>query len=278
MVDDELLTVGSANFSNRSMGFDTECNLAIEARGEPRLRAAIAALRNRLLGEHLGCEPGGGRDGARRHRQPVRRASTRSPAVRARCGRISPTVPPDLDALVPDAAVIDPERRAAVRRDGARARARAREQRPVHGRLVALGAARVRHRRARRRVALDAAARLARRSNALVAFADRIDDLPATPALVLGAYVVAGLLVVPVTLLIAATGVVFGPVLGVVYALAGALLSGFVTYSIGRRLGRDTVRRLAGARLNRDQPQARASAACSRSCWCAWCRWRRTAS
>ena len=31
---------------------------------------------------------------------------------------------------------------------------------------------------------------------------------------------------------------------------AGALLSGFVTYSIGRHLGRDTVRRLAGARLN----------------------------
>jgi uncharacterized membrane protein YdjX (TVP38/TMEM64 family) len=53
-----------------------------------------------------------------------------------------------------------------------------------------------------------------------------------------------------VTLLIAATGIVFGPVLGVVYALAGALLSGFVTYSIGRHLGRDTVRRLAGARLN----------------------------
>jgi uncharacterized membrane protein YdjX (TVP38/TMEM64 family) len=62
--------------------------------------------------------------------------------------------------------------------------------------------------------------------------------------------VVAGLLVVPVTVLIAATGVVFGPLLGAIYALAGSLLSGLTTYLIGRSLGRETVRRLAGSRLN----------------------------
>ena len=87
-------------------------------------------------------------------------------------------------------------------------------------------------------------------STQLVTFADRFGDLPATPLLVLVGYVIAGLLVVPVTLLIAATGILFGPVLGVLYALAGALTSGLVTYSIGRKLGRPTVRRLAGARLN----------------------------
>jgi uncharacterized membrane protein YdjX (TVP38/TMEM64 family) len=86
--------------------------------------------------------------------------------------------------------------------------------------------------------------------NALVTYADRLDELPATPLLVLLGYVAAGLLVVPVTLLIAATGLVFGPVLGVVYALTGALASGLVTYAIGRKLGRATVRRLAGPRLN----------------------------
>ncbi|HEV7390810.1 MAG TPA: phospholipase D-like domain-containing protein, partial [Burkholderiales bacterium] len=56
IVDDELASVGSANFSNRSMGFDTECNIAIEARGDERISEAIAALRNRLLAEHLGVE------------------------------------------------------------------------------------------------------------------------------------------------------------------------------------------------------------------------------
>ena len=57
VIDDEILSVGSANLTARSMSLDTECNLAIEANGEPRVRAAIAALRSRLLGEHLDREP-----------------------------------------------------------------------------------------------------------------------------------------------------------------------------------------------------------------------------
>jgi phosphatidylserine/phosphatidylglycerophosphate/cardiolipin synthase-like enzyme len=40
VADDELCSIGSANFNNRSMGFDTECNIAIEARGG---RARVAA-------------------------------------------------------------------------------------------------------------------------------------------------------------------------------------------------------------------------------------------
>jgi phospholipase D1/2 len=43
---------------------------------------------------------------------------------------------------------------------------------------------------------------------------------------------------------------VFGPMLGSAYAIAGALLSAAVTYEIGRRLGRDAVRRLLGTRIN----------------------------
>lgn len=54
IVDDEWLRVGSANFANRSMGLDTECDLVVEAGGSPRTRVAIAAARNALLAEHLG--------------------------------------------------------------------------------------------------------------------------------------------------------------------------------------------------------------------------------
>lgn len=54
IVDDEWLRVGSANFANRSMGLDTECDLVIEAGGNPGMRVAIAAARNTLLAEHLG--------------------------------------------------------------------------------------------------------------------------------------------------------------------------------------------------------------------------------
>lgn len=50
--DDRLLTVGSANLNRRSMGFDVECNLVVEARTEPQ-RRRLRALRNRLIAEHL---------------------------------------------------------------------------------------------------------------------------------------------------------------------------------------------------------------------------------
>ena len=56
IVDDELLRIGSANLNNRSMGLDTECDLAIEARSDTE-RAVISRLRDRLLAEHLGREP-----------------------------------------------------------------------------------------------------------------------------------------------------------------------------------------------------------------------------
>jgi phosphatidylserine/phosphatidylglycerophosphate/cardiolipin synthase-like enzyme/uncharacterized membrane protein YdjX (TVP38/TMEM64 family) len=53
VVDDRFLRVGSANINNRSMGADTECDLAIEATTDGE-RAGIVAMRNRLLGEHCG--------------------------------------------------------------------------------------------------------------------------------------------------------------------------------------------------------------------------------
>lgn len=56
IVDDTALRVGSANLNNRSMGLDTECDLAIEA-GEEAERRAIAAVRDKLIGEHLGVAP-----------------------------------------------------------------------------------------------------------------------------------------------------------------------------------------------------------------------------
>lgn len=56
IVDDRLLIVGSANLSRRSMGLDSECNLAIEAK-DGADRRAIADTRHALLAEHLGCTP-----------------------------------------------------------------------------------------------------------------------------------------------------------------------------------------------------------------------------
>ncbi len=52
IVDDRLIRVGSSNVNNRSMGFDTECDLSVEAQ-DPIRRAAIVQMRDDLLAEHL---------------------------------------------------------------------------------------------------------------------------------------------------------------------------------------------------------------------------------
>ena len=56
---------------------------------------------------------------------------------------------------------------------------------------------------------------------------------------------------VPVMLLIAATGIAFGPVLGPLYAMAGCLASASMGFAIGRWLGFGGVQRLSGASINR---------------------------
>lgn len=56
LFDDRWLTVGSANLNRRSMGFDVECNLVLEAT-TPEHRLRIEALRNDLLAEHLSMQP-----------------------------------------------------------------------------------------------------------------------------------------------------------------------------------------------------------------------------
>ena len=58
-----------------------------------------------------------------------------------------------------------------------------------------------------------------------------------------------GLALVPVVLLVAATGIAFGPVLGPLYAMAGCLASGSVGFAIGRWLGQRRVERLGGERV-----------------------------
>ena len=61
IIDDWLLKIGSSNLNNRSMGLDTECDLAIEAspvgRQDGKIRRAIESIMTDLLSEHLGVDP-----------------------------------------------------------------------------------------------------------------------------------------------------------------------------------------------------------------------------
>jgi uncharacterized membrane protein YdjX (TVP38/TMEM64 family) len=65
--------------------------------------------------------------------------------------------------------------------------------------------------------------------------------------LVIASFIALGLL--PATVLVTATGIAFGPVLGPLYAMAGCLAAASTAFLIGRRVGRHRVERLGGARV-----------------------------
>jgi phospholipase D1/2 len=112
VMDDRLLRVGSSNLNNRSMGFDTECDLSIEAgEGEADLRARILRLRHDLLAEHLGTEIGAVEDAVR-----VADGSLISAieALRSDGRSLVPFEPPELNEfeqeVLAENELLDPER------------------------------------------------------------------------------------------------------------------------------------------------------------------------
>jgi len=248
VADDTLLMIGSANLSERSLGIDTECNLAIEACGDPRIARVIAGLRDRLLAEHLGTSPDAvataiSREGSlHRAIAALANGNGRSLVV------IEPRFDPALDALMPDQHVFDPEQ-------------------PLDPDLVAADLAPQEVRSGTRARLIGTAAGIAALAIMAVAWRftplhewlalDRLVDIgtavseePWAPLGVLVAFVGAGLVAFPLLVLIAVTALVFGPWLGPVYTIIGATASAALTFGIGRRLGRETVRKLAGKRVN----------------------------
>lgn len=248
IVDDELLTIGSANLCNRSMGFDTECNLAIEARGDARVGEAIAALRQRLLAEHLGSEPV--RVAAKEQETGRLLATVRALEGGERTLKaLNPVIDEDMEEWLPDREMIDPERPVDPERLVSEFVPREETASGVK-RIIAFGALLA------LLLGLAAAWRWTPLGDwlqweTLVSAAEALRQSSAGTLGVLGIYVLAGFLVVPVTLLVALTVLVFGPWLGLALALSGSLLSAGATYVLGRALGRDTVRRLGGTGINR---------------------------
>ncbi|MGH8714162.1 MAG: VTT domain-containing protein [Casimicrobiaceae bacterium] len=247
VIDDDILSIGSANLSARSMSLDTECNIAIEAGGDPRVRAAIAGLRARLLAEHLDREPS-------LVAATLQREGSLIGAIEALRGDGRSLRPLDVaaedewSAMLADQPMIDPEEPVDVDSLLSDVVARS-ERKPAAGRIVAIALV---------LFALSALALAWRYTplrewinvDSLVRISDRFDASPFAPLIVIGGFVLGGLVVIPVTMLIAATGIVFGPWLGMLYSLAGATLSAVFVYAIGRELGRDAVRRVAGRRIN----------------------------
>jgi phospholipase D1/2 len=250
-IDDRLLRVGSSNLNNRSMGLDTECDLAVEA-ADPSTMDSIARLRNQLLAEHLGTSPG---KVAETHAEEglLARAIEKLGGGHRSLEILDGSVSAALDAMVPEAAVVDPER--PLNPDELMQEFIS----PGTRRRAAPGLIRL-------AVMLLGLAALAVvwRTTALPAFVDdgtitswtwSLIDSGFAPLWIAGIFTVGTLMLTPVTLLIIATGITFGPVLGFSYALYGALVSALVSYGLGRLAGREALRRLAGVRLARVQRQ-----------------------
>ncbi len=246
IVDDRLVRIGSANLSNRSMGVDTECDVQIEARGDRAVAQGIAGLRARLLAEHLGTTPERVEDAIHGTGGLVAAIERLSGGPRT-LAPLDASVPEWVDRVAPEQLLTDPERPFAA-------------MRPLEDWTPA--ELRDPHRRALPTVAtcLLAVAAMAAawqwtplgrwmEPEALRAALAGLRSSSLAPLWVAALYVGGGLLVAPVTLLVAATVLLFGAGRGLLYAIVGIAASATVTYLLGRLALRTPLHRLAGRRL-----------------------------
>jgi len=243
IIDDDLLRIGSANLSNRSMGLDSECDLAIEAENTEQ-RKAIRAFRLRLLSEHFDLskeelESELEQQGSLLKLIDVRQDFPRTLSI------LDCKVEEVADQVLPDSDYVDPER-------------------PTDLDTLAEELVPIEESKSIRKQLLTTASVL---STVLLAaglwkwtafgdwLAPQIGMLNISYTLssfvcIVG-FAIAGLLAVPVTLLVILTAIVFDFWPGSIYAISGALLSAMMGYTAGSFLGRKTVTKLAGHRLNR---------------------------
>jgi phospholipase D1/2 len=247
IVDDEYVRIGSANFANRSMGFDTECDLAIHAERK-EVRDAIRELRCELLAEHLGTDP----DAVQRaveesgslrtaiealHRddrtlKPVEALPDVSPAVLNMISVADPEKPVELQTLMkmfsPD---VEP------------ARTRSGKWLKLAAGVMLIAALTAMWKFTPLAYWLDA--------DRVTNWAEAFGNKPWAPILVMLAYTPACILMFPRPVITLFAVVAFGPWLGFVYAMVGIEFAAWLTYVAGQRFSRETVRKVAGRNLNR---------------------------
>ncbi|SHI09786.1 VTT domain-containing protein [Desulfofustis glycolicus] len=248
VIDDRVVRVGSSNLSNRSLGLDSECDLAVAARPDSDDEQTIGSLCNRLLAEHLGVSA------ADVARQRSERGSLIE-AIEALCDGertlvpLDGTVAEDVDRLVPESELLDPEK--PIEPTGLLDYFVGRKQRkPAYRHLVTGGLL----------IAAVLGLAAAWRWTPLNQWLDIetvhsvgawLKDGRFTPLLVLAAFIVGGCAAVPVTLMVIGSLIIFGPWWGFAYALLGTQLSALCLFFLGRVLGKDMIDRFGGGLVNR---------------------------
>lgn len=247
VVDDRFVRVGSSNLSERSMGLDSECDLAIEARGDERVAAAIRRFRNSLLAEHLGVSERAVEQALAEHGRLLAAVDALAGGERTLV-EFQPVDGEKVEELVLEDSLLDPAEPLDMA-ILAQAMPREASQQGIRRLpfvlvfvLVVLGLA-----------ALWAWSPLRGwiEPERLAAAAAPLGDHAWGPVLAAVGVAVAATLLIPVTMLIVAMSLLFGPLVGPSVSLAGCLMGAAAGYGLGRLLWPDAIKRLAGKRLSR---------------------------
>ncbi len=260
IVDDEILRIGSANLCNRSMGFDSECDAAIEAGGNRRVAAAMRHFRNRLLAEHLDAEP-------QQVEAAVQRNGTLHGAIDELAGKCRTLkrieqLPDWPQAVIELASVGDPSGPVLVDQliedfspELEHEETDYRERKAGRMALVRRVAAKI----GLFFLIVGALTALWRYTplaewvdgEVVTAWAREFANRWWAPLVILLAYTPACIVMFPRPLITLAAVVAFGPYLGFAYGISGILLAAFLSYVAGLRLPRHRVHSLAGHSLYR---------------------------
>lgn len=249
VVDGTFLRIGSSNLSNRSMGLDTECDIAVEAGDREDLRDGIRGLRRHLLAHLLDVEDG-------RVGVALKRHGRLGPAIEElRTDEHRSLAPLDgliderIEHALPESTFFDPERPLAPER--VLEEAADEDRRKSAGLRVVLGGL---------VIAAMTALAVAWRWTSLADWvrpellADRLGDAAGTGwgfVLIPLGFALASIVGIPVSVLVVAVALAFDGWSAVGYAWVGCTAGALGAYALGRVLGRDLVRRLAGKRLNK---------------------------
>lgn len=248
VIDDCFVRVGSSNLSNRSLGLDSECDLSIVGEQGSETVKIIKSFRNRLLAEHLGVSE---KDVA----QAVAERNSLIEAIESLREGDRTLIPLDgeieekIDQWVPESDLLDPEKPIEPE-ELLDYFIRPESQRPAYRHFLKIFIMIA--------VALIFAAiwrwtPLAEYLNikTVTESAQWLKVHPLSPLLVPLAYIALGLVSFPVTLLIMATIIAYGPWWGWWYALLGTTLSAIIMFLLGHVLGKNIVSRFSGSLINR---------------------------
>lgn len=249
IVDDRFVRVGSSNLNNRSMGLDSECDISIETRtGEDKAATGIAGFRDRLLAEHFETD-------VEHVRATIRNSSSLIEAIESMRERNPARALMPLESVLPeyekgiltDAKLVDPEE--PINPESLLYHFFPEQQSLLGNRRIVTWISAI--------VVLMIIAGVWRFTGLgewlevenLAASLGTLRDYPFSVPLILAGFILAGILMVPVTVLIIASIIVFGPWWGAVYAMIGAVSCSILTYLLGSLMGRDALKGLAGGRV-----------------------------